>query len=203
MGLCVLLAGVCTALLLRRDRARHAPGDPVAAEQLLIRRSTDIPPARAGAKGSPTRWARRGTDAGGWQRPAVVLTPDSGPQSPPPLAPQYPETEPATAGPVNLPPWPDESLSQMGPVRLPPVSQSQTTHKIVDGDTLEDLAERYLGSAVRASDIFKANRNVLTDPRLLPIGVELIIPPRGRHATPASDQRRSRHPYIHWHRCRV
>jgi nucleoid-associated protein YgaU len=49
-------------------------------------------------------------------------------------------------------------------------------HKIVDGDTLGDLAARYLGSAARAMEIFAANRDLLTDPKLLPIGVELKIP---------------------------
>jgi nucleoid-associated protein YgaU len=51
-------------------------------------------------------------------------------------------------------------------------------HKIVDGDTLEVLAASYLGSAARAMEIFQANRDVLADPELLPIGVELKIPAR-------------------------
>ncbi len=50
-------------------------------------------------------------------------------------------------------------------------------HKIVDGDTLRDLAQRYLGSPDRAREIFELNRDVLNDPRLLPIGGELKIPP--------------------------
>jgi len=53
-------------------------------------------------------------------------------------------------------------------------------HEIVDGDTLEALAERYLGRADRALEIFEANRDVLEDPQLLPIGQELRIPPRGK-----------------------
>jgi nucleoid-associated protein YgaU len=59
-------------------------------------------------------------------------------------------------------------------------STDKTTqnHRIVDGDTLAELAERYLGSAARAKEIFEANRNVLSDPALLPIGVELKIPPK-------------------------
>jgi nucleoid-associated protein YgaU len=52
----------------------------------------------------------------------------------------------------------------------------QRVHKIVDGDTLPALAERYLGSANRANDIFKVNRDVLSDPELLPIDGELRIP---------------------------
>jgi nucleoid-associated protein YgaU len=49
-------------------------------------------------------------------------------------------------------------------------------HTVVDGDALPDLARRYLGSADRARDIFAANRDVLSDPQLLPIGVQLKIP---------------------------
>jgi nucleoid-associated protein YgaU len=49
-------------------------------------------------------------------------------------------------------------------------------HRIVDGDTLGRLAERYLGSTQRQSEIFDANRDKLRDPDLLPIGVELRIP---------------------------
>jgi len=35
-----------------------------------------------------------------------------------------------------------------------------------------------LGSANRAMEIFETNREVLTDPELLPIGTELKIPAR-------------------------
>ena len=55
-------------------------------------------------------------------------------------------------------------------------ASSPPTHKIIDGDSLALLAERYLGSASRASEIFAANRNVLSQPEILPIGVELKIP---------------------------
>jgi nucleoid-associated protein YgaU len=58
-------------------------------------------------------------------------------------------------------------------------------HKIIDGDSLPALAERYLGDASRAKEIFEANRDVLTDFQLLPIGVELKIPPRNRPPAPS------------------
>lgn len=50
-------------------------------------------------------------------------------------------------------------------------------HRIVDGDTLGDLAERYLGDARRAEEIFELNRDILGSPTLLPIGAPLQIPP--------------------------
>jgi phage tail protein X len=59
---------------------------------------------------------------------------------------------------------------------LPERVAPPATHKIIDGDSLEQLAERYLGSASRAAELFEANRGVLARPELLPIGVELKIP---------------------------
>lgn len=50
-------------------------------------------------------------------------------------------------------------------------------HCIQDGDTLEKLAEQYLGSPALAIEIYQANRHVLADPYLLPIGAQIIIPP--------------------------
>jgi nucleoid-associated protein YgaU len=52
------------------------------------------------------------------------------------------------------------------------------SYKLRDGDTLEALAERMLGSAHRAQEIYEANRNVLASPDLLPIGLTIVIPPR-------------------------
>jgi nucleoid-associated protein YgaU len=56
--------------------------------------------------------------------------------------------------------------------------QASRVHKIVNGDSLPSLAKRYLGSEDCAGEIFEANRDLLTSPDALPIGVELRIPPR-------------------------
>jgi nucleoid-associated protein YgaU len=50
------------------------------------------------------------------------------------------------------------------------------THKVRDGDTLSELARRYLGRRERFMEIFEANRDKLSTPDLLPIGKELRIP---------------------------
>lgn len=52
-------------------------------------------------------------------------------------------------------------------------------HRIVNGDSLPALAKRYLGSEDRAAEILEANRDVLSSPDALPLGIELKIPPRG------------------------
>jgi len=53
----------------------------------------------------------------------------------------------------------------------------QERNGLSDGDTLERLAERYLRDSGRALEIFDLNRDRLTNPHLLQIGVELRIPP--------------------------
>lgn len=69
---------------------------------------------------------------------------------------------------------PSANRSDLSPDASDPATGQ--THKIVDGDSLPLLAERYLGSASRAGEIFACNRDVLSDPELLPIGVRLRIP---------------------------
>lgn len=62
------------------------------------------------------------------------------------------------------------------PFPRPP--KKQRRHAISDGDTLERLAERYLGDRSRAAEIYAANREVLSDPELLPLGRVIVIPQR-------------------------
>jgi nucleoid-associated protein YgaU len=49
-------------------------------------------------------------------------------------------------------------------------------HVVRDGDTLELLAQSYLGNPDRAYEIYEENRHLLPGPNLLPIGAELTIP---------------------------
>jgi nucleoid-associated protein YgaU len=79
-------------------------------------------------------------------------------------------------------------------VTLFPVATEETTttirdaperrHRIADGDTLEALAERYLGNRNQWRLIFEANDGVLTDRNILPIGKEIQIP---QTRTPSRD----------------
>ena len=100
------------------------------------------------------------------------MKPLDGGKSPPPLAAKYPETD-----------RPSESRRGASIDLMLPAKETHT-HTIVDGDTLAALAQRYLGSPARASEIFDANRNVLSDPELLPIGAELKIPPSDARRSP-------------------
>lgn len=66
-----------------------------------------------------------------------------------------------------------------------------STHIVQTGETLGSIAERRLGSAARWRDIFDANRDRLTDPNRIRVGMELVIPGSGgaaeaeREAAPA------------------
>jgi nucleoid-associated protein YgaU len=72
----------------------------------------------------------------------------------------------------------ETSRRQWQPARmkLPSSSPSLRRHRLTDGDSLERLAERYLGSAERAGEIYDINRDVLAEPDLLPLGRIIRIP---------------------------
>ncbi len=70
------------------------------------------------------------------------------------------------------------SSSGAGKSGMVDLNAPDQTHKIVDGDTLPQLAQQYLGRADRYMQIFDYNRDVLQSPDVLPIGAELRIPSR-------------------------
>lgn len=63
-----------------------------------------------------------------------------------------------------------------------PTSPSESTtksargHRIVYGDSLESIAQQYLGGAGQADAIYERNRDRIPDRYALPVGVELVIP---------------------------
>ena len=140
---------------------------------MLLRYRGDPPTARPKGAGRlpPSLCGSQETLSG--TRPATVVTPLDRHESPPSLSPDYPETDhPASS-------HRDTSRNMMLPIAAP-TDQTARTHTVVDGDTLPALAERYLGSSARAAEIYQANRDVLSNPGLLPIGAELKLPPRNR-----------------------
>jgi nucleoid-associated protein YgaU len=97
-------------------------------------------------------------------------------------------TLPTTASPAAVPPMPplpggaldvqsnpSNSGVDVSPITLTAAPQAQI-HVIHGGDTLESIAERYLGDARRAWELFDLNRDVLENPHILPLGAELRIP---------------------------
>ena len=169
----VLLVGLLLALLFRHPPRRTEAPVPGTSDHLVLRKRTA--PVEAQVYETVGQAAFNVPIAPEPRRlPPTMLKPLEGGTPPPDLAKSYPGG--------NLPEtsrW-GVSMGQM----LPETSRTATphTHKIVDGDTLSVLAQRYLGSAERAMELFEANQGVLNSPQLLPIGVELKIPPRDRPA---------------------
>ncbi len=61
-------------------------------------------------------------------------------------------------------------------VELPDSPETPPIYVIQRGDTLESIADRSLGDARRAWELFDLNRDVLDNPHILPLGAELRIP---------------------------
>ncbi len=86
------------------------------------------------------------------------------------------DTEPDAASSAKTP---SAELSRhSAPERATDGAHPQRRHRIVDGDTLPELARRYLGSRERYLEIYEANRDVLPGPELLPLGIEIVLPNR-------------------------
>lgn len=171
MALCVLLAGVCAAMLFRHEKRQANSTESAVSEDVLLRCRADEP--RGSARMKKGGVAPAASLSG--QRPPTVVVPLDRRETPPSLAADYPE--------------PTRSASSRWGVSMDmllPDEQSPRTHRIVDGDTLPGLAQRYLGSMGRGQEIFEINRDVLHDPELLPIGVELKLPPRDSRSTAAA-----------------
>ncbi len=176
MAACILMAGICAAMMFRHasqlaagpQAQARSPGR--ASAQLLIRhRAGSVRLAPAGQDQPPEAGSITLPPTDDGPHATTVVVPSDPGESPPPLADSYPEPVPSASWGV--------SINMLMPVTVPP-KDGWRTHTVVDGDTLASLAERLLGSADRAKEILAANRQVLADPRLLPIGTELKIPPR-------------------------
>jgi len=192
----VLLFGVVVALVIPRDSSPTTNGagadDPVTFQG-------HVPPPLS--SGPAPKWL-------GADRRATTI-PDATPQV---ATPRVVVQDPGNLGPLDpggLPPdlerhYPQNDYSTtaaqdatsrwktlINPNRPRPVAR-ELMHTIVDGDTLEQLAERYLGSADRHLEIFEANRDVLTSPSILPIGAYLRIPSHSGRSPRTTDVRARR-----------
>lgn len=88
-------------------------------------------------------------------------------EGPPPAVPWAArEFSPAAAGPA-----PSASAGVAGDLTVP------ATYRVRDGDDLGTIAGRFYGHPAAAAAIWAANRDTLPQPDLLPIGVELRLPP--------------------------
>ncbi len=172
IGLCVLLAGACAAMLFRHDPIPPpAPDAAVLDAELLLRCRAEAPKPNPAGRRS-TRRANYGL------QPATVVTPIEAHEPPPALAAEYPHSDRAVRPRFG---------ASMEATLASTADDAPGSHTIVDGDTLAGLAARYLGAADRAREIFELNRDVLSDFDLLPIGKELRIPPRRKPAASGAE----------------
>ncbi len=103
-----------------------------------------------------------------------------------------PEPPMSARFPAPLGPSPLDAPRRTYEAGYAPVARSATqanygTHVVTDGDTLPDLAKRYLGDATRAEELYQLNRDRLNHPDLLPIGLVLRMPDEPRQATPPAN----------------
>ncbi len=181
----VLLGGILLALLFRRESPGAGAPAPAAGDRLVLRKH---PPPSGGPLLSKEADGRMKSSVSAFPglrktpsepRPTILKPMD--PNRPPPALPRdYP---------ARLPPKTSRwgASIQMDLPRAPKPEAPVQTHKIVDGDSLSSLAARYLGAADRHLEIYAANRHLLPSPQLLPIGVELTIPPCRSPTQPATN----------------
>lgn len=182
-GAAVLALGLGAALLFRREAPapRKDALPPMGQEQLRLRNdepsAIDLGPPRSGPAPPAAEYPAA--------EPLAIASPPPGPLEPvEDVPPELPDTYRQDALPVTMRVARDAAPPRdAAPRAAPPASRSAgRTHRVVDGDTLSRLALRYLGDADRFAEIFAANRDVLPEPDVLPIGVELKIPPKDRPA---------------------
>ncbi len=56
------------------------------------------------------------------------------------------------------------------------LAPKQKTYTVAAGDSLSKIAKQFYGNANQYTKIFEANRNVLSDPNMVKVGQELVIP---------------------------
>lgn len=208
----ILGAGVAAALVFRREPATSADGsgaetlryrlavDP--ASESLATESPAGPAATAGRVAAESPLAPWSDAAAGTRTPTGTLP--AAPFGQPLALPPHYSGQPAPAGPVSPAPPSQHSISSppsqpratahapslAAPANTPDhAASTPRTHTIVDGDTLPDLAERYLGLRARHGEIYELNRERLRrGPDELPIGTVIKIPvPQAADPAPGSD----------------
>ncbi|MDZ4658511.1 MAG: LysM peptidoglycan-binding domain-containing protein [Bythopirellula sp.] len=154
------------------ETLRASNGDPIASAVVAPLSEVPMAPDQVVARMASTNEATETPRSDGLEsfdlanHPALAQRENASaePTTPTPLAASDPTTRPAytvTQTPQQASPnaWPTELI-----------------HVVSNGDTLEKLAERYLRDSGRALEIFDLNRDQLSNPHLLPIGVELRVP---------------------------
>lgn len=163
---------------------------PLAAEPISATRSASAPPLRAAPPSVPKARITEVRPVAAIASQPAASNWDRWPRTPPDDQAAPSQNVPATFQDLSaLPSLPPRStiheseiVRRNSPPRDPGAAPegSLRTHIVIDGDTLTRLADRYLDDPQRSPEIYRLNRDILTNPELLPIGVELRIPARER-----------------------
>jgi nucleoid-associated protein YgaU len=170
--------------------ASHAPGPGRAGEAHLVTAPVAPPPASAASANHAAAGSSR--DASATARPGEGEAPHGGSGMPwaegwvtptPPLGPAYRSALMAPPPPLldEAPVAPRRAAVFTGfmtrPAAVPAEGGTPPTYRVRDGDDLASIATRFYGHPSAASRLWAANRDRLVDPALLPIGIELRLPP--------------------------
>ena len=192
LGLSIIAGGVCASLPFRREATvSTAPDSEVASPQKdrspLLPLAVSPPPVPTvapgqtvpGIPGAPSPYMDNGSERlkhvirNQSRSPAAIEEIPALPKDKSAALPMLPVSfQVKEADESHRAPWQPPKLAE-GPAAPP------REHRIRKLDTLEDLAERFLGSKDRADEIFEANRNVLKDRHILPLGAAIRIPSGG------------------------
>lgn len=176
IALAVIAGGVIAAIVLPKDEVPTTTPDRQSPDG-LVRRDFNFDEAIAQAHGAEPA-ASRPSESSGYAPHDSGASPLDVHHPPPRLEDEIPGD--GHVGEHRLSPEVFQDLAQR-PIRRGADDEEHAAkgplqHKIVDGDTLRSLAKRYLGSETRFMEIFEANRDRLSNPEVLPIGVKLLIP---------------------------
>ncbi|MCG8586621.1 MAG: LysM peptidoglycan-binding domain-containing protein [Pirellulales bacterium] len=184
----VLAVGIGSAMLFRKDKPEAVDGAHKSPDALLLRKS---PSSASSPKATVVSDADRSSNKPPTE--VSVLRRDTPGASTQPKTLPPPEIENTFARPF-VPSRSNEAAKEPEPrdhevLRpLPATSEDRDSRAesgdppgprvriVVDGDSLRSLAKRYLGDSDRYMEIYEANRDVLTSPDLLVIGMKLKIP---------------------------
>ena len=197
----VLAIGLALALLFPAQRPPRGVAEPAGASGSSLAGQTESGSKDATTVASPVaediiRQALPGTSPSSTlpqspylagDPPQATLTtvtavqPDPRPAltDPPDLPEHYPRADPPTLRPI----YPSVFDSGTGE-DFEPGPLDERVHTVRDGDTLESLARLYLGSPARSWEIYELNRQLIVQEEVLPIGVDLRIPPLVAPAEP-------------------
>lgn len=174
--------GLVLSLPFRRSAPPVPTSDRIASDLVLVDRENGLAVQATGAQEARSAVAEKVTGVLSLTDSAAPPAPDR--WSPPPRPNPFPGAAPENASRSS----PERSPAEAeGEGLWPDVALPTRKHRVVDGDSLARLAQRYWGDSQRWLQLYEANRDVLSSPDVLPIGTVLDIPRSSPEAVKADE----------------